>query len=238
MRNRQLSEQKLLPFRPSGDIPSEQGWLYHATNEEGAADIFQDGQFNVHPPWHGTDQSSWPDGAEEPRAYFTPKARVAWQFAPEHGQSVILRVPEGSGEFRHESTGDIYAKRPVDASNAQILASDGIWHPLKEFSQMTEAFGGRPVGDANAQSANANPDFITPAGVGGVPEEEVEPEFKPEEFEAELEQYLMDAKGQDMVEVDHPEFMPQEGPARYDPELELGKPEQRQAGYNTGSPDP
>ena len=80
----------------------------------------------------------------------------------------------------------------------------------------TEGFGGRPVGDPNSQDASGGPDYITPGGQEGVPTDEPEEEFKPEEFEKEVAKYTKGKKDK-TLEVDHPEYMPDEGLARYDP---------------------
>lgn len=123
----------------------------------------------------------------------------------------------------------------------------------QSLADILEAFGGRPVGDPNAQQHWDIPNALTVGGQSAVPQEEPDEEFKPEEFEDTLRQLTMDdlsdgEKSEDLSlsdledeniqEVDHPEYMPDEGPARHDPNLNLGRPEDRQPGYNTGHPKP
>lgn len=62
----------------------------------------------------------------------------------------------------------------------------------KTFADMAEAFGGRPVGDPNSQSAAALPDYVTDGGQEGIPQDPHDEEFKPEEFEDELRQHMTD----------------------------------------------
>ena len=115
---------------PTRDTPSEPGFYYHATNQERARDIARAGKIVVRGPSWGTDQNVWPDGATEKRAYFSPKANVVWQFAPEEGRPAIIRVPVGAAKFRRESTSDVYSTKPVPTTNAEVMAKDGTWHPL------------------------------------------------------------------------------------------------------------
>src|SRR6185312_16133204 len=68
------------PARPTGSTPSEPGFLYHATSHERALEIAESGKLLTHKPWDYTDQGCWPDGGEEKRSYFSPKAHVVWQF--------------------------------------------------------------------------------------------------------------------------------------------------------------
>jgi hypothetical protein len=48
----------------------------------------------------------------------------------------------------------------------------------------------------------------------------------------------MKGKDEKTFEVDHPEYMPDEGPARYDPAYDYPNVDQRQGGYNTGFTNP
>ena len=106
----------------------------------------------------------------------------------------------------------------------------------------TEAFGGRPVGDPNSQDASGGPEYLTPGGQEGVPTDEPEKEFKPEDFETKISRRLhrkaMKGRDEKTFEVDHPEYMPDEGPARYDPAYDYPNVDQRQPGFNTGFPSP
>lgn len=127
------------------DTPSDTGYLYHATNEERAQDIAKD-KLRTHKPWERTDQSSWPDGSTEKRSYFSKDAGVTWQFSPEEGKPVVLRVKDTAGEFNRESTGDIYTKKPIDSSKLEMLSEDGKWYPLKNFFEkdLEADAGGEP----------------------------------------------------------------------------------------------
>lgn len=113
---------------PSG--LSEPGWHYHATSLDRAFGISQTGM-KTHKPWAFTDQATWPDGSVERRIYFSPRLEVVWQFAPEEGPHVVLRVHESSIEIRRErGTGDTYATRKIPAKAIEILGEDGMWWPL------------------------------------------------------------------------------------------------------------
>lgn len=65
----------------------------------------------------------------------------------------------------------------------------------KSFGDMAEAFGGRPVGDPNSQSAAALPDYVTDGGQEAIPQDPHDEEFKPEEFENEIRQHMTDDIG-------------------------------------------
>jgi hypothetical protein len=114
---------------PDSNVESETGYLYHATNSDNAQDIAQSA-LKVFPPHHGTDQSCWPDGKREKRAYLSASANKVWMFAPEDGKAVILRVPRTAGAFKQEvGTGDMYTNQPIPAKHLDILHDDG-WVPL------------------------------------------------------------------------------------------------------------
>lgn len=125
------TKKKMLAAKPGPNTPSTVGYVYHATNLENAEEIVASG-LKPHRPWFGTDQHVWPDGTSEMRAYFIDKADRAWQFAPEHGHPVILRMRETKG-MRTENTGDRYLKHAVPATHLQILTEDGTWFPLAQF---------------------------------------------------------------------------------------------------------
>lgn len=120
--------------RPTQQMVSEAGWLYHATNEENAHEIATTGLL-THEPWDFTDQDQWPDGRTEPRVYFTPRAGSAWQFAPESGIPVLLRVPQ-TFKQGSDGTGDVFSRVPVPASAIQILTDDPTtpWMPIATWS--------------------------------------------------------------------------------------------------------
>lgn len=119
------------PVRPGPGLASEPGWIYHATNEERMAEIAVEG-LKPHRPWEFTDQEEWPDGATEKRIYFSPKAEVVWQFAPEEGGAVILRVPQSAVAWRPEGTGDVYVTKRIPPERIQVLWDDG-WRALSEL---------------------------------------------------------------------------------------------------------
>lgn len=132
--------------RPDGLLPSDPLFVYHATNEERAAEIARTG-LKTHKPWEFTNQEVWPDGGEEPRVYFSPRASAVWAFAPEEGRPVILRVPRGLVRLRNEGTGDVYVREKVPAKALEILLDTG-WAPL------TQVFG-RGLGDGETEAAIA-----------------------------------------------------------------------------------
>lgn len=114
-------------LRKEIEDPDSDKFHYHATNIENAWDI-AGSKLDTHRPDYGTDQDAWPDGSRERRSYFgTPKN--VWQFAPEHGKPVVLRVGRDAADFKRESTGDIYTTKPVASKQIQILTDKG-WLPL------------------------------------------------------------------------------------------------------------
>lgn len=115
------------------NIPSDAGYVYHATNAERAHDIANDGSLNVHKPDYGTDQDVWPDGSKDKRSYFTSKADQAWQFAPEDGKSALLRMKRDPNVHQVESTGDLFSKKKIGADKLEYLGSDKQWRPLSDL---------------------------------------------------------------------------------------------------------
>lgn len=122
--------------RASKDIPSDPNYVYHATNLERAQDIADD-KLRTFKPSDFTDQDMWPDGSVEKRAYFSAAADSVADFAPEEGQSVVLRVRRDAVPVKVErGTGDIYTTRTIGARNIEALTEDGTWVPLKDaFTQ-------------------------------------------------------------------------------------------------------
>jgi hypothetical protein len=116
------------------NIPSEEGYLYHATNHERAHDIAESG-LDTHKPSYGTDQEAWPDGSTDKRSYFTQKADHAWQFAPEEGKPALLRMKQDPAIHSRESTGDFYSKKKIPANKIEVLGDDKQWHPVSELSE-------------------------------------------------------------------------------------------------------
>jgi hypothetical protein len=96
---------------------------------ENALDIIDDGFLLTHRPEYGTDQEVWPDGSRQKRSYFSARADIVWQFAPVHGEPVILRIARSAADFRRESTGDLYVTKKIALKHVEILTDDG-WEPL------------------------------------------------------------------------------------------------------------
>lgn len=80
------------PATHEAGVKSDEGYAYHSTNAERLHDVAQSGKLNTHKPSHGTDQSAWPDGATEKRAYFSHSPDIARSFSPEEGRAVLLRA--------------------------------------------------------------------------------------------------------------------------------------------------
>jgi hypothetical protein len=118
--------------RPTPSLASDPNYTYHATTLDRAHEILSSGKLSPHRPNYGTDQSTWPDRSTESRSYFTDRADTAWQFAPEEGQPVVLRIRKDSHPFRRESTGDTYTTKPVPADKLEVLTSDGTWKLLRD----------------------------------------------------------------------------------------------------------
>jgi hypothetical protein len=122
--------------RPSSTLQGDEGYLYHATNEERAHGIAEDGRMHLHKPGDFTEQDCWPDGATEKRSgYFAPhdKAHTVWSFAPEEGRSAVLRIHHLAHPFRRESgTGDLFSKKAVPAKLFEVNTSEG-WKPLVDW---------------------------------------------------------------------------------------------------------
>lgn len=131
----------------SKDVPTEAGYLYHVTNAERAGDIAEGGLL-THKPWEHTDQSMWPDGSVRKRSYFTENS-VGADFAPEEGQSAVLRMKKPNAAQRESGTGDWYMDRKVPPSKLEVLTPGG-WEPLsyktatKEFLDPHGIYGIRP----------------------------------------------------------------------------------------------
>jgi hypothetical protein len=124
---------QVAPKKISQEINSEEGYAYHATNEERLFDIAQTGKLKTHKAHEFTDQDAWPDGSTEKRSYFSNKANIVWQFAPEEGKPVIIRT-KGEG-LKAESTGDIYSTKPISSKNLEYLGEDDKWHPVDELKE-------------------------------------------------------------------------------------------------------
>jgi len=160
------------PAKEPGNTPSEKGYLYHATNLRYAIEIASSDHIDIFKPYFkDAYRDTWPDGSDEERAYFHANVNSVKRFMPKGQNKVILRVPITAGNFQQEAeTGYVYSNQPVDATRARILLNDGNWMFLRIFfkrwekQQLAADFGGRPVGDPNAQQADDLPEFMTVGG--------------------------------------------------------------------------
>ncbi len=116
-------------------VESNPNYVYHATNIDRAHEIAESGKLNTYKPHEFTDQDVWPDGKTEKRNYFTKDANNTWQFAPEEGKPVLLRVKKEDHPFKRESTGDLYSTKAVDASKIEYLNADNKWTALRSDTQ-------------------------------------------------------------------------------------------------------
>ena len=122
-------------------MEGDPNYVYHATNEERANQIADNGQLGTYKPSDFTDQNVWPDGSTNKRNYFTPTAKNTWQFAPEEGKPVLLRIAKGDHPFKQENgTPDLYSTKPVPAEKIQYLGDDGNWQSLLK-SDTSDAAG-------------------------------------------------------------------------------------------------
>lgn len=123
------------PIKPAKllqGLAGEAGYAYHATNAERLADIAESGKLKPFGPSYGTDQPTWPDWSKEKRIYFGADPQHLWQFAPEHGTPVVLRTKRG-GHIFTEATGDLFARKPIDAKALEYLGDDQKWHAVSDL---------------------------------------------------------------------------------------------------------
>lgn len=198
MRLIQLLEQtsrRPRPAREPGNAPSEKGYLYHATNLRHVSEIASSDYIDVFKPYfRDAYRDTWPDGSDEERAYFHANVNSVKRFMPKGQNRVIIRVPITAGNFQQEQeTGYVYSNQPVDATRARILLNDGTWMFLRIFFKRWEKprlaadYGGRPVGDPNAQQATDDlPEFMTIGGQEAYTGEK-DVDYKPENIAAEDE---------------------------------------------------
>ena len=127
---------RILPARLTGAMEAAPGYVYHATNAERLQDIAETGKLQTHKPGDFTEQDIWPDGSTEKRNYFTPNASNTWQFAPEEGTPVLLRMKQEAHPVQSErGTGDLYSTKPVPAQHLEYHGDDGNWHPVSNLRQ-------------------------------------------------------------------------------------------------------
>lgn len=141
-RNDRLSLRDLGAMTARADTPvdAEEGYVYHATNVERAQEIADTGNLNPHDPGAYTDQDAWPDGATQPRIYFSGDPKVVGAFAPEDGESVIIRTVKPDDAKKESGTGDIVAEKPVPSDKLEILGADGKWHPINDVFKAADQY--------------------------------------------------------------------------------------------------
>ncbi len=176
------------------DIPSDEGYVYHATNADRAHEIADSKTLDTHKPSYGTDQDMWPDGATDKRSYFTKNASHAWQFAPEEGQSVLMRMKEDPQIHKVESgTGDVYAKKPILSKNLEVLGADKEWHPVNDLADAAPSNEGEKQEESKGRT-------VSPAKEAPVKGTEAH-----ESFGVHPDDLPRHAKYQD-VDFDHPDL--------------------------------
>ena len=130
----------LMPAKfDSQQIEPHPEYVYHATNHERLHDIADAGKLKTHKPHEFTDQSSWPDGAREKRAYFSHSPSIARNFAPEEGHAALLRTKRTPKIRRESGTSDHYSREPISAKDLEYLHESGAWHPV---ARQGKAHGG------------------------------------------------------------------------------------------------
>lgn len=123
---------RILPKKLASGLLGEPGYAYHATNAERLEDIARSGKLKTNKPSYGTDQRAWPDGTIEKRSYFGAGPEDLWQFAPQEGVPVVVRTKR-TGEIFTESTGDLFARKPINAKNLEYLGDDNSWHSVLDL---------------------------------------------------------------------------------------------------------
>lgn len=117
---------KITERMPEAFGTDSEDFYYHVTNQDRAEEILR-GSLRTHGPSFGTDQDAWPDGSIEKRSYWVGRNNVdnVWQFAPEDGKAVLLRVNKTASVFKVEATGDIYSRKAVPAAAISVLTKEG-----------------------------------------------------------------------------------------------------------------
>lgn len=109
-------------------LETEDGYVYHGTNDSNFYDILSAGYVDVFEPWHGTEQDAWPDGGTEKRSYWTGKADSTKYFIPEGGRPVVIRTRFDPKIFKKEGTGDLYSRKRIPVAQIEVLTG-GRWVP-------------------------------------------------------------------------------------------------------------
>lgn len=153
---------------PNAGMPTEPGYMYHATNEERAQSIADDGKLDTHKPSYGTDQSTWPDGSSEKRSYWSATSGTTAAFAPQEGKAVILRAPTSAANFKTErGTGDVYSQKPVPAHQLEILTTGGwkaVATKVKKFDPEEERDEQGKWTTGSGYTRNENKQWVSNAG--------------------------------------------------------------------------
>lgn len=110
---------------------ADPAYVYHATNHERLQDIADSGKLKTHKPHEYTDQSTWPDGRTEKRAYFSHDPKISRNFAPEEGRAALLRTKRTPVIRKESGTSDFYSREPIHAKDIDYLHESGDWHPLR-----------------------------------------------------------------------------------------------------------
>jgi len=132
------------------NIPAEEGYVYHTTDEYPLYDIADSGKLKLFGPSYGTEQDTWPDGSRKKRAYFglSPKAVSPFQKG-DNGKPVLLRTKRTETIKEERGTSDLYSEKTIPADQFEYFGEDGAWHSVAELSE-TLAQG--PLGSFNPQT--------------------------------------------------------------------------------------
>lgn len=94
----------------------------------------------------------------------------------------------------------------LNEDEADSYEKETKWEPA---FRIDDAYGGRPVGDANKQDASGGPDYLTRGGQEGVPTDEPDEEWKPEDLKTRTpKQLFKKSVGEAMKVTDFPDDNP------------------------------
>jgi len=151
------SSKEPLKFAGYGvDVQLDPGYNYHVTTAERAYDIANTGKLVPHKPSYGTDQGAWPDSSTEKRSYLTA-GKPMWEFSPEEGKPVALRIKDSAVLFKKESTGDVYYNKSIPSKHIEIALADGSWTPLDGLKSLTENYDVAKEVERAARETDTNP---------------------------------------------------------------------------------
>src|SRR5271165_3516182 len=116
---------------PSEQVVHEPGYIYHGTATDRLYDIMDSGYVDIHKPWHGTEQGSWPDGSTEKRSYWSNNPATVANFVNrDHGKPIIIRTRHDPSIFKKEKgTGDIVTTKRIPISKLEVLVNNK-WEPV------------------------------------------------------------------------------------------------------------